>query len=139
MNRMSDYDKGWLIGLLEGEATIGCWNASGRKADIPSKHVKYAKVSISSTDRDVLDHILKLTGIGSIILHYGAKSKKKESHKQSWTWTVGAAEDVLDILDFYLTAPLISEHRQDQIREAHEAAFVVAARKKSGESFSRKK
>jgi hypothetical protein len=139
MKYMSPEDIAWLAGLMEGEASIGTWNASGRKSNIPSKHTKYAKVTISSTDKDILERVLDLTNIGSIVLHYGNSKKKKDSHKQSWTWTVGKAEEVIDLLNTVTSYEYFSFHRNEQICETLKVATETVQRKNSGESFSRKR
>lgn len=137
MNRMSAIDIAWLAGLMEGEASIGAWDAASRKAEIASKNTKYARISISSTDKEILDRVLDLTGVGSIVLHYDGK--KKESHKQSWTWTVGKAEDIIHLLCTVVSYGHFSEHRETQILEATETASETIRRKQSGESTSRKR
>lgn len=137
MNKMSAIDIAWLAGLMEGEASIGAWNAASRKADIASKNTKYARVTVSSTDKEILDRVLELTGIGSIVLHYAGN--RKASHKQSWTWTVGKAEDIIHLLCTVVSYGHFSKHREIQILEATEVASETIRRKQSGESTSRKK
>lgn len=134
---MSPLDIAWLAGFMEGEASIGAWNASGRKSNIPSKITKYARVSISSTDLEILERVHTLTGIGSIVLHYAGN--RKESHKQSWTWTVGKAEDIIHLLCTVVSYGHFSNHREIQILEAVEVASATIKRKQSGESFTRKR
>lgn len=130
MNRMSEVDIAWLAGMIEGEASIGAWKAT-RNA------VKYARVEISSVDSEVIDRLFILTGIGRVHKQYGPKDRP--SHKPSNTWRVAKAEEVLDLLETVSSYGYFSEHRKKQILDAVEAASSTVQRKKSGESFSRKR
>lgn len=138
MNKMNEVDIAWLAGMMEGETAVGCWLSNQNRGGVSSTR-KYARISISSVDRDVLERLLELTGVGSIVLHYGSKKKKKESHQQSWTWAVGTAEDVLEVLSAVNSYGFFSKHRQEQIDEAFKAATETSERKRSGESYRRKR
>jgi hypothetical protein len=61
-NRMSSFELGWVAGLLEGE---GCFfvNTSGTPQYGP---YAYARVAVCMTDRDVLERLQEVTGIGRL-------------------------------------------------------------------------
>lgn len=134
MNKLNMYEKGWVVGMLEGEAAVGAW-APNQHRDVSSKNTKYARVEISSVDHEVVYKLQELTGLGNINEQYAGNEK----HKHSITWRVAKAEEVLDLLMLWASAPFVSEHRRTQIMDAVEAASTVAMRKSSGESFSRKR
>ncbi|TXH11911.1 MAG: hypothetical protein E6R04_00450 [Spirochaetes bacterium] len=59
----------WFAGLFEGE---GCFNFSNGKPK---------RMTISMTDRDVLDHVQSLFG-GTVV----SLKKREEHHKDVWIW-----------------------------------------------------
>lgn len=141
MNELSDVDLAWLAGIFEGEATVGAWptnNYARNNSRIKeSKTTQYARIEISSTDPDVVTRLIQMTGIGNVHKHYDGN--KKESHKKSNTWRVAKAEHVVELLNALEKYGFYSSHRSEQMAECREAATLVANRKKSGESYRRKK
>lgn len=141
MDELSPVDLAWLAGIFEGEATVGAWptNSYARNNSRikESKSTKYARIDISSTDPDVVERLHSMTGMGNVHKHYDGK--KKNSHKKSNTWRVAKAEDVIKLLDTLEKYEFFSIHRREQMAECREAATIIAERKRSGESFRRKK
>lgn len=134
MKDLNQFEKGWIIGMLEGEATIGAW-LSNQNRDIPSaKTVKYARVEVSSVDHEVLYKLQELTGLG--IINEQIKARKGAQHCK--TWRIAKAEEVIQILCLMGSSPFLSEHRKEQIIVAVDAASATIARKQSGESYERK-
>ncbi len=98
---MNNVELGWVAGLHEGEGScIVIRNGTGRL---------YAKVSLGSTDLDVLEKLQALVG-GNI---HGPFRLENPRHKPYWNWSLtdtrGAA--------IYMEAvyPLLCERRQGQI------------------------
>jgi hypothetical protein len=91
----------WVAGLIEGEGWIG-----------PSPQAKRcsAVIGASSTDRDVLDRLHDLTGVGAI----HAVKLRKATHKQCWQWSVRNRRDVHDVLEQIL--PLLGSRRTERAR-----------------------
>jgi hypothetical protein len=91
----------WVAGLIEGEGWIG---------PSPQAKRRSAVIGASSTDRDVLDRLHDLTGVGSI---YTLKLQKP-THKQGWQWSVSNRRDVHDVLEQIL--PLLGSRRAERAR-----------------------
>lgn len=71
---ISDAEVAWVAGILEGE---GCWS---RK----SGEIRWW-VAVRMTDRDVIDRLQQVTGIGRITIDRG-----REENKMAWAWQVAA-------------------------------------------------
>lgn len=70
----------WLAGLFEGEGTI---SISGRSVTL----------AVTSTDYDVLDTLLKVSGLGHITREYRDKRPGKEHYKPFKRWEVRGIAD----------------------------------------------
>lgn len=73
----SKIDLAWAAGLFEGEGTFG----NGNKKSLAT--------SITSTDKDVLEHFQKIVGLGNI---NGPLKTKKPHWKPCYTWSCGGGE-----------------------------------------------
>lgn len=75
-NKMSEINKAWLAGLLDGEGTIVFYQS-------PSNHEVY-RISIGNTFRKLIDKIFEVSGIGKITTYKSRNPK----HNQVWYWNV---------------------------------------------------
>lgn len=88
---MNDVEKGWLAGIIDGEGTIS----------LERKHKgewRYPRISVSSTDIEILQHCVAITGIGTI-------RPKKETRKNcspSWVWKADSKAGTFGILTLIL-------------------------------------
>jgi len=57
---MSDFELGWVCGILEGE---GCFFVTTRRTAKYGPYL-YARVTVCRTDRDVLEQLQRVTGVG---------------------------------------------------------------------------
>lgn len=65
----------WAAGLFEGEGTFNMARPSGA----------YFQMSITSTDKDVIERFAQIAGIGSV-----RPQKMQKSHtKPTWRWCAG--------------------------------------------------
>lgn len=85
---MRPEDLGWLAGILDGEGTITLLARSreGRSHRQPT-------LSATSTDREILEHLVKLVG-GNI----SRVVKYKAHHKDAWIWKLNGGSCVLEVL-----------------------------------------
>ena len=77
VQRLSSEDAAYIAGLIDGEGTV----------TLTRKHKNENRqlcVSISSTERGMLDYVLSVTGVGKIT----NKSVSKTHHTHSYTYTV---------------------------------------------------
>lgn len=83
----------WLAGLIEGEGTFVQRQTQGR-------------MRVQMTDRDVVQYLQQITGIGTVV----AVTTKNSRHKDSWTWTVHKADHLRLLIQ--QTAPLLGTRRR---------------------------
>jgi hypothetical protein len=104
MNHLAEiapYELYWLAGLLEGE---GCFSArlNGGFRDI--------LVTVQMTDRDVVEKVQRLTGIGTV----GVKRDKRPNRKTLYEWYATGA-NAYQLMQRLL--PLMGERRAAKITE----------------------
>lgn len=89
MNILSDVDRGYIAGMLDGEGCI-----------YKRKTVVSFTVSITNTNKQGLNRIKRLTGIG-----YVGKKPSRPEHSDCYRWCVYMKRDVLDLLT--ILAPIL--------------------------------
>mgnify|MGYP001584844735 FL=1 len=52
----------WLAGLVEGEATIGCYGNGGNPKH-PSSYRRYPLLRVGMKDKDVVEHAAQVLGV----------------------------------------------------------------------------
>jgi len=95
---MSDTDHAWLAGIVEGEGTFSRPNS------------QWGLVRVVMTDKDIIDRLLAVTGIGLIHAH----KSRKPHHLQAWDWTVLRRANVHQLCG--TLAPLLLERRRAAIK-----------------------
>ena len=98
---LSDFDLGWLIGMLEGE---GCVNSHINK----KSGYLCTSLSIASTDKDVVDRLNKL-------FPGAARNYKREydnHYKTQYLWSINKRKDIRTISQTVI--PFLSERRKLQ-------------------------
>ena len=104
---LSDFDLGWLVGMIEGEGNI--FGKIGQE-----KYGGYLGVgiSVSSTDKDMIDKLYE-------IVPYGTTSYKRlpklPHHKTQYVWNVTKRQEVRTIAETLL--PYLSIRRQEQFQK----------------------
>lgn len=108
---ISDFDKGWLIGMLEGE---GCFT------DYFNSTTGHFCVQLlfASTDKDVVDRISKLIPVGRVGKRvYNKKSRyvsvNGTPYKTQYWWSVSDRSDFRSIC--VLIKDYMSERRKEKI------------------------
>lgn len=89
---MTDLELGWLAGIVDGEGSISLDPTSGRW--------RYPRISIPSTDYEILAEVKRLLG-GCI----SVKRDRRPNTKPSWTWKIHGGLQALRILG--LIQPLL--------------------------------
>jgi hypothetical protein len=107
-NRMSSFELGWVAGLLEGE---GCFfvNTSGTPQYGP---YAYDRVAVCMTDRDVLERLQEVTGIGRL---EKIRARKDPKHKPISQWVVCRNQEAIELM--IAVYPHMGARRQAKIRE----------------------
>jgi len=86
VNVLTDLQLGWIVGLIEGEGCIQL-----RKPARPN-------VTVASTDADVIEKLLILTGIGTT----RTAKRKTKRNKQVYVWNVTKRDDAGRLLELIL-------------------------------------
>lgn len=88
----------WLAGIMEGE---GCFGITSNNRLV---------LNCTSTDKDVVQRILRGMGCGNI-----NKNKLLENRKQSFSWRTGNRRNVIEIITELL--PHMGTRRSEKIQE----------------------
>ena len=104
---LSDYDQGWVVGLLEGEGSFSSKNGNRRRR----------RVEMGSSDLDVMEKYRTLVSPHRVIRTYQPKGERVEggAYKPSHRLVIYGDEAERLMKDMY---PYLSAHRQSQIDEA---------------------
>jgi len=101
-SQLSDLQKGWIAGILDGEGWIGC-----------DKRSRRITIQVTNTSTEMIDELYRLCGGG----RYTPKPPKNEKHKQQYVWALSRRENVLNLLTSVY--PFLTSKR-----EAAKRAFV---------------
>lgn len=100
---MTDYELGWVVGIIEGEAWIG-----------PGKH-RNGHVTVQMTDREVVERLREITGLGHVKGPV-VRIRYNPNAKDQWGWFVLRRAEVLQL--FRLIGLLLSPRRRAQMDAA---------------------
>lgn len=98
-------DIGWVAGIIEGEGSFYI-NRFKYKNGFKNPSIT---IRVGMTDKDVIDKLEKLTGMGNTVF------REIPSHKTMYYWEVGQQKDAAALM--MTLYPLMSERRQGKIRE----------------------
>lgn len=93
------HDLAWAAGLMEGEGSFTCYPLKRRNNSYR------VSVSMSMTDKDVLDTFCSVIGVGKV------KGPYKGSKKPRYTWEVQNFEECLKVSEMLL--PYLHSRRQE--------------------------
>lgn len=123
---MTTADLYWLAGLLEGEGSFTFAAATVASTG----YVKHNfRISVASTDLDIVERVADL-----LKTRVRGPYRGKAHHKQYWTTSLGARDDVLQMCR--RLRPLMGQRRQGQI-DAVLAAAVRYPRRRLGRPTGR--
>ncbi len=100
---MSAEECAWLAGLFDGEGHIGI----GRQLSQRSRGVK---IQITNTNRELLEEVQRVTGVGYITTRYRESEKHRPTH--DWYTSGRNARRILDVISPRLIV------KRDKAREA---------------------
>jgi len=107
-NHMSDLELGWAAGILEGE---GCFFVTTRKTAKYGPYV-YARVMVCMTDRDIIERLQHVTGVGVL---ERVRQRKDPKHKPISQWIVCRNQEAIELM--VAVYPHMGTRRQARIRE----------------------
>ena len=81
MRTKNPTDAAWLAGIIEGEGSI-------RINSMTTRNYGALILAVTSTDCDMLDNIVAITGVGRI----KHKGTPKGNRRESWVWTCASRQ-----------------------------------------------
>ena len=100
----------WLAGLLEGEGCFRLYRDQQRQGKFVYLYHR-PRIICAMTDRDVIERLQRVTGVGRISL--GRKPSPR--HKPYWQWTVSRDGDAAELMRALL--PHMGERRRARIEQ----------------------
>lgn len=109
---LSDFDLGWIIGLIEGE---GCFTDYTN----PKTGHYCVQMLVASTDKDVIDRLVSLVNMGRVgVKDYTNNEKFRnvngDPYKTQWWWTISDRSDFRSLCTKIVDK--MSERRSARIR-----------------------
>ena len=101
---MTDIEKAYLAGIIDGEGTITLTRKHKNQTPSP-------QISVSNTNLELLEYVQRVTGCG----HIRAKSRSKPHHRQSWHWQTHTVSHNLRILEEIRPFLLVKKQQADLI------------------------
>lgn len=106
---LAPYELGWVAGLLEGEGSFYAQSPQPRK---DGRRYRYPHISCHLTDRDVLEHLRQVTGVGQL---RPEAHRSPLSKKASFVWVVSKHREAVALMNKLVL--LMGQRRQSKIRE----------------------
>jgi hypothetical protein len=103
---LTEFDKGWLAGLLEGEGSFGYYETPRKGGGTP---IRRLIAVLKMCDEDVVRRAQKLVEVGSLQVH------QRTSRRPEWTWTVCGQQALMVMEIIY---PYMGARRREQIANA---------------------
>jgi hypothetical protein len=105
-DQLSDFELGWVCGILQGE---GCFFVTTRRTAKYGPHL-YARVTVCMTDRDVLEQLQRVTGVGIL-----EKVRERKDPRPISQWIVCRNQEAIELM--IAVYPHMGVRRQAKIRE----------------------
>lgn len=88
---MEDWAKGYIAGIIDGEGNL--YIAKAHESTFS------AKVRVRMTDKNTVNHLKLLTGLGNVNMSLPKQKCKDGSDKRPiWEWCVARREEILSLL-----------------------------------------
>jgi hypothetical protein len=98
---MTDFDRGWVIGIFDGEGNVTYTSNDVRR------YRGTIRVSIINTDMEMLERVRRVVGTGNI----SPMKRQMSHHLPCWYWHVAGPPAIRLMWDWY---PELSEKRRRQ-------------------------
>lgn len=86
LKKMSDFDKGYMAGMIDGEGTI--------RLEKDKRGCLHPRVSVANTNQDTLRKLQEMTGIGGFYI----RENRGTNWKAVWMWNVNGIVDTKALL-----------------------------------------
>ena len=109
---MSDFELGWVCGILDGEGSFTLGAMSHRKRDVGARQIQ---ITCAMTDLDTIERLESVTGVGNVTIGRRNKVEGREHHKEIFVWSVTRRKDSVWLLR--QIQPHMSERRREKISQ----------------------
>lgn len=106
MNEMTEPEKAWVAGIVEGEGCLRFYDATAGRAS-----TCVASVVVVMTDLDVIESLHRITGLGNVGENFSSGAMR-ERCKRKWRWAVTDRQGVSDLLN--AITPFLHGRRGDK-------------------------
>jgi hypothetical protein len=128
--KISDLELGRLVGMIDGEGSIYI------KEDKRDR-MFYLEMHVSSSDRNVLQHMKDVTGIGSV---YKAIDKTRPSYcKELYRWQIGSEVEIRVLLQAIKDHLIIKKRQAELILKLLDYKLKLYQNRITREQFEREK
>ena len=107
---LSDFDLGWMVGIIDGEGCIGLWSRGGER-----KHTFKPGLRMANTSKAIIDKFTGMLDTLGCPYHTVYYKPRNERSKEYWTVSIEGFKRLPKIL------PLI----KDLLVEKHQQASLV--------------
>lgn len=104
IHQMTPFEVGWVVGIIEGEGNFDIHHRSTGGAQI--------QIRVGMTDKDTIDRLYEVTGIGNITVDY---RENEETWKTVYNWKVTNFIDCAFLL--CVVIPHLGERRKSAALE----------------------
>jgi hypothetical protein len=91
VKNMSDVERGYIAGLIDGEGTITFTTTNKRK-------IPRLRVFIANTSREIVERVREIIGCGSLYLVREKRQGKRGSWHEIWHWQTSSLLDIKNLL-----------------------------------------
>lgn len=106
---MSDFELGWVVGIIEGEGcltTVTQWYRYKGTSKGPYCH---PVIKVKMTDEDTIRQLHSI--VGGVV---NGPYQPSGNRKLVWVWSLNKAEDIVNLCD--KITPFLSQRRKDQVK-----------------------
>jgi len=137
MNLMSESEKSWLAGFIDGEGYVGLTFQRKKETKWAAPSVRYHPyLIITSTNKDVLVFIENLISEGNIYL-----LKRKSKQKEAWQFKITKMDTLFNILTVVLPYLKIKQRQSEllieYIKKRKNLKFVTGRNHRGATSFTK--
>ena len=90
---ISEFELGWLCGVIDGEGCIGLWSRGGKRSSEYKPGLRLANTSKPLVDKFCL--LLSALNVGHHVTHYGPRNERS---KEYWAVTVEGFKRLSNLL-----------------------------------------
>jgi hypothetical protein len=112
MNQLSETQKAYLAGLIDGEGCVTILKHQGKNNRSP---VYRAMLVVAMTSKETIEAIHTFTSVGTI--HYEERNNKKETNCSVYRWQISVSTDLRGVLQAILPYLILKRGEVETVLE----------------------